>query len=37
MWLLWRPLLEAGAKAYITKPLDVKQFLRILQENLGIK
>lgn len=30
-------LLEAGAKAYITKPLDVKLFLEILRDYLGSK
>ena len=30
-------LLEAGAKAYLTKPLDVKQFLQVLEENLQSK
>ncbi len=28
-------LLEAGARAYLTKPLDVKQFLRVLDHNLS--
>ena len=27
-------LLEAGARAYLTKPLDVSQFLRVLDDNL---
>jgi CheY-like chemotaxis protein len=28
-------LLEAGARAYLTKPLDVKKFLQTLEETLG--
>jgi AmiR/NasT family two-component response regulator len=30
-------LLEAGAKAYLTKPLDVKRFLQVVDENLSLK
>ncbi|MDQ3814898.1 MAG: response regulator, partial [Armatimonadota bacterium] len=30
-------LLSSGARAYLTKPLDVKQFLKVLDENLKSK
>jgi CheY-like chemotaxis protein len=29
------PFLAAGARAYLTKPLDVKQFLEVVDEILG--